>query len=162
MKNRLVSLVSIGALLTAAIACNMSTANMSSLKVSKDKEGKQETTSFKAGDTLYAAATISNSPGKVTVVYKVNADEVQGMTKGQTVPGTEVKLDLPSSGVASYSLPLPAGVKGGKYVLVADMLNETGEKKDGKSSNITIEASSAAPPATSNSNTSDDEDKDDN
>jgi len=38
-------------LIFAAQACNVSTANLSSLKVSKEKGGA-ETTSFKTGDTI--------------------------------------------------------------------------------------------------------------
>jgi hypothetical protein len=126
-----------------AAACSFSTANMSALKVSKDKEAKQETSTFKAGETIYANAVISNSMGKTTTKFTLKDD------KDTVIPGSEVKVDLASSGTAIYSLPIPTGVKGGKYTLTADMLDEKGEKKDGKTASITIEASpaSSAPPA---------------
>jgi hypothetical protein len=125
------------ALVAFAAACSFSTANMSSFKTSKDKEGKQEATTFKGGETLYANAIISNSMSKTTTKIWLVDD------KGKTVAGSEVKIDLPSSGTANYTLPLPAGVTGGKYTLNADMLDEKGEKKDGKSVAITIEAGAA-------------------
>ena len=53
--------------LVAMQGCSFSTANMSSLKTATDKEGKKETTSFKAGETLCGLAEISNNPGKVKV-----------------------------------------------------------------------------------------------
>jgi hypothetical protein len=138
-------------------ACSFSTANMSSLKTSTDKDGKAESTSFKGGDTLNAKAEIANSLSKVTVKFALVVEDVKGMTKGETVKGSEVKVDLPSSGTATYSLPIPAGVPGGTYKLTADMLNEGGEKKDGKTVNITV-AASAAPVAPK---AGDDEDADD-
>jgi len=118
--------------MTAAWECSIGEAKMSSFKTSKDKEGKTETTSFKAGETLYANAEIGGSSKTTTKIW------LQDDT-GKTIPGTEVKIDLPRNGTANYTLPLPASVPGGKYTLYADMLDEKGEKKDGKSVGITIE-----------------------
>lgn len=138
MKTKLTIFIS---LVVFAAACSFSTANMSSFKTSKDKEGKTESTTFKAGETLYANAEISNSMGKTTTKIYLQDD------KGKTMTGSEVKVDLASSGTANYTLPLPMGVAGGKYTVVAEMLDEKGEKKDGKSVAITIEAAPAPPPA---------------
>ena len=137
MKNGLGLLIVAMVLFTAGWACSATTANMSSFKTSKDKEGKTEATSFKGGETLYANAVISNAISKTTTKIWLVDD------KGKTVPGSEVKIDLPSAGTANYTLPLPAGVQGGKYTLNADMLDESGEKKDGKSVAITIEGGAA-------------------
>ena len=139
MKNAFSTFAAVATLILIALACNMSTANMSSLKVAKDKSGKQETTTFKAGETIYAVATISNSPGKTTTKFRLKADEVSGRTKGEVILGSEVAVELPGTGTAIYTLPIPASVIGGTFILEADMLNETGEKKDGKTSAITIE-----------------------
>ncbi len=115
------------------LACSASTANMSSLKTSTDKEGKSEAGKFKIGETMYGAATISNNPGKVKVkLYLVDP-------KGETIKGTDVSVDLDGDGVARYNLTLPEGMSAGKYKLNADMLIENGEKKDGKSVEVTIE-----------------------
>jgi len=139
VKKRIFVMLSIAAIAAAATACSFSTANMSSLKSFKDKDNKTAASSYKAGETIYATAEISNSMDKVTVKYSLN-DE-----KGVAQPGSEIKVDLPSSGSAKYTLPIPEGFKGGKFKLTADMLNEKGEKKDSKSIDITIEA--GAPPA---------------
>lgn len=136
-----------------SIACNMSTANMSSFTSSKDSDGKQETTTFKAGETLYANAVISNAPGKTTTKIYVQDD------KGKTVTGTEVKVELASSGIAKYSLPLPAGVSSGKYKLIAEMMDESGEKKDSKSIDISIEGAPAGSNPTDDSGDDADDDK---
>jgi uncharacterized protein YxeA len=115
------------------MACNMSTANMSSLKTSTDKEGKSETSKFKDGDTLYGTAAISNNPGKVKVkFYLVDS-------KGGTLKGSEVSVEVPGDGVANYNVPVSEGFPAGTYKLNAEMMNEEGEKKDSKSVNVTIE-----------------------
>jgi hypothetical protein len=166
VKNKFQLAFSIAALFVVGIACNMSTANMSSFTVSTDKDAKQQTTSFKSGDTIYGVATISNAPGKVSVKFQLTADDVKGMTKGEMVKGSDVNIDLPSGGTATYSLPIPDGVPSGKYILTADMHNETGEKKDSKTATLDIQGSKG-----SNSSKADDdddnpankvEDKDDN
>lgn len=139
MKNKLQFALSIAALLVAGLACNMSTANMSSLKVGKDEGVKQESSSFKIGETIHAIATISNAPGKTTVKFNLAADEVEGMTKGELVPGANVDLVVPDGGgTATYEITPPSGAPVGKYTLTADMHDESGEKKDGKTVSITI------------------------
>ena len=158
MKNGIGLLVVATVLFTAAFACNMSTANMASFKLFKDKDGKTETTSYKGGETIYGRAVIANNGGKVKVKMQVNVDDAAGMTKGDIVKGSEVTVDMDGDGTATYSLPIPSAVKGGKYIVTADMINDAGEKKDSKSVNITVTSDSS-------SNTSDthgDRDKDDN
>jgi hypothetical protein len=62
------------------------------------------------------------------------------MTKGDVIPGSEISVNLEGSGTTTYQLTIPANVKGGKFILEADMMNEAGEKKDGKTSQITVGA----------------------
>jgi hypothetical protein len=114
---------------------------MSSFKTSKDADGKQEASAFKTGETIYANAVISNAGDKVTVRMYLTSDDAA--KKDEPVPGSEVKVDLPGSGTAKYSLPIPDGIKGGKFTVVAEMLNDKGEKKDGKIAPITIEATAS-------------------
>jgi len=118
--------------------CSFSTANMSSFKTAKDKEGKSETTSFKTGDTIYGLATISSNPGKVKVNFSLIPEAAEGLTKGESIKGAEVSVSLDGDGVATFSLPVSAALPSGTYKLNADMVNEAGEKKDSKSANITV------------------------
>jgi hypothetical protein len=139
------------ALIGLLLACNASTANMSSLTTSSDKEGKSAQTKFKTGETIYGSAQISNNPGKVKVKLSL-ADP-----KGETIKGSEVSVDIDGDRKAEYSLALPAGVAPGTYTLKADMINEAGEKKDGKTTAVTIEAG-AAPVAPKSETSKDDSD----
>jgi hypothetical protein len=116
----------------AAFGCNVSTANLSSVKVSKDKDGASETSTFKAGDTIYGKAVVANNPGKVKVKLSL-FDE-----KGTALPGSEVSLDIEGDGSAKYSLPTTEEMPAGSYKLTADMINDAGEKKDSKTAAFTI------------------------
>lgn len=137
MKNILGLLIVALVLMTAAWECSIGEAKMSSFKTSKDKEGKTESATFKAGETLYAIAEIGGSSKTTTKFWLVDST-------GKTIPGSDVKVDLASGGKAIYTLALPAGIPGGKYTVNADMLDDKGEKKDGKTVAVTIEG--GAPP----------------
>lgn len=141
MKNRFFIYLTTIVIAAAATACSFSTASMSSFKTSKDKEGKTESTTFKAGETLYANAVITGSMSKTTT--KISMTD----PNGKPVTGSEVKVDLPGSGTAAYSVPLPMGAPGGKYTVTAEFLDDKGEKKDSKSVTVTIEAAPAPPAA---------------
>lgn len=122
----------------------MSTANMSSLTTSKDKEGNTPSTTFKLGDTIYATSTISNNSGKVKVNTYLVAVDAEGLAKDEVLKGSEVTVELSSDGTSNYSLPVTEAFPVGKYKLTADMVNEAGEKKDSRSTDITVENSAGA------------------
>lgn len=130
----------LGLLMIAALACNFSasTANISGLKLGKDKGVSQETSSFAPTDVIYAVGTISNSPGKVKVKGRLIVDEVAGQDSGP-VPGLEDTVDLPGSGTASFTFSPPAsGWPKGKYKIEVIMTNEDGQQKDQKTASFTI------------------------
>lgn len=159
MKNLKTFSIVIALFAFAAIACNYSTANLSSLTTSKDKEGKQESSAFKTGDTLFAKANVANNGGKVKVKLYLVADDVKGMTKGETLKGSDVTLDIDGDGFAEYNVPVTTGFLPGTYTLNADMINEAGEKKDNKTAKVTVAGAPADAPATepdTESNSADD------
>jgi hypothetical protein len=130
----------LGLLIFAGLACNFSasTANISGLKLGKDKDVTAETSSFAASDTVYAVATVSNAPGAVKVKGRLAIDEVEGEQSGP-IPGLEKTLDLPGSGTATYTFsPPPTGWPKGKYKVEVLMLDEKGEQKDQKTSNFSV------------------------
>jgi hypothetical protein len=133
-------ILGLGLVLIANVACNfsVSTANMSSLKLGKDKTVTQETSSFGTADTIYAVATISNAPGKVKVKGRLAVEDVPGQQTGP-IPGLETTLDLAGSGTATFTFSPPAdGWPKGKYNVEAVMLNENGEQKDQKTVSFTV------------------------
>jgi hypothetical protein len=130
----------LGLLLAVALACKFSasTANISSLKLGKDKAVTQESSSFAPGDTVYGVAEISNAPDKVKVTARLVADDVEGISNGP-IPNSDVSVDLPGSGTATFNFKGPGGTwPKGKYKMEVKMLNEEGEQKDQKSADFTV------------------------
>lgn len=124
-------LLALGLFLGVILACNATTANISSLKMSGDEEGKTEKKTFKPGDKVYAVATISNNPGKVQAKFRVLFDEVEGEKSGELVQGAEKTLDIEGSRPAIFWVTLPAsGFSNGRYKVEVSMLTENGEQKD--------------------------------
>lgn len=128
----------LGFWLIAVLACSASTANISGLKIGKDKDVSQETSSFGPNNTIYAIGTVSNAPGKVKVKGLLAFEDVAGQQAGP-IPNLEKTLDLPGSGTATYTFtPPPDGWPKGKYKVEVIMMNEAGEQKDQKSASFTV------------------------
>lgn len=130
----------LGLLIFAGLACNFSasTANISDLKLGKDKDVSAAAGSFAASDTVYALATVSNAPGAVKVKGRLVIDEVEGEQSGP-IPGLEKTLDLPGSGTATYTFsPPPSGWPKGKYKVEVFMLDDKGEQKDQKTAAFSV------------------------
>jgi hypothetical protein len=131
--------ISLCMLLAVVLACSATTANISSLKVSTDEEGKNEAKSFKPGDKAFAIAQISNNSGKVKAKFRVLFDDVPGQTSGTLVPGAEKTLDVEGSRPAIFWVTLPAeGFDNGRYKFEVSMLTESGEQKDQKTATFDV------------------------
>jgi hypothetical protein len=125
--------------IAAIPGCNFTTANISSFVVSKDKEGTQAATQFNPHETIYAKATLSNVPSKVTVKWRVVAVKVEGEKENSAIEGLDRSFDLPSDGTSSYQLSPPEqGIPVGTYKIEAHMLTEGGDEKDLKSATVTV------------------------
>jgi len=127
-------------MLLVALACKFSatTANISSLKLGKNKTVSSETSNFGPSDTVYAVAEISNASEKLKVKGRLAIEDVPGQKTGP-IPGLEDEVDLPGSGTATFSFTPPAsGWPKGKYKVDVIMLNEAGEQKDEKSATFTV------------------------
>jgi len=140
-RNSLVLAVASGCLLAVLLACNFSatTANISSVKLGKDRNVNQETTTFAPSDPIYVVATISNAPGKVKVKGQMIVDSAEGLSAGP-FPGLEKTLDLDGSGTATYSFtPPPSGWPKGKYKVDVTMMDDSGAQKGQKSVGFSVE-----------------------
>lgn len=132
--------VCLGLLLVGAVACsfNVSTANISSLKLGTNEKVSNPTSTFSGTDTIYGVAEVSNAPSKVKVKGTFVVDSVEGEKSGP-VPGLETTVDLPGSGTATFTFtPPPTGWPKGKYKLEVVMLNENGEQKDHKTAEFSV------------------------
>ncbi|MDX6445713.1 MAG: hypothetical protein QOH71_2787 [Blastocatellia bacterium] len=132
---RSIFVLSLGLLVVLALACKFSasTANISGLKLSKDKAAATETSTFAPTDTVYAVATIANAPGKVKVKGSLIIEDAPNEK------GPESTIDLSGSGTATFTFTPPAsGFPPGKYKIEVTLMDENGDKKDSKSASFTV------------------------
>jgi hypothetical protein len=127
-----------GMLLAILMACSFSTANLSSLKLGKDKAVSSESSSFAPADTVYAVATVANAPGAVKVKGVLAFEDVAGEQAGP-IPGLEKTLDLPGAGTATYTFTPPtSGWPKGKYRIEVTLMDDSGAQKDQKTASFTV------------------------
>ena len=138
MQTKINLIIASGLLLAAVLACSASTANISAVKIGKDKSVTTEASAFEGSDPVYAVATISNAPGKVKVKGRLAFEDVPGQQAGP-IPGLEKTLDLDGSGTATYTFtPPPDGWPKGKYKIEVILMDDKGEQKDTKSATFSV------------------------
>jgi len=139
-RNTLVLFIASGFLLAVVLACNFSatTANISSIKIGKDRNVNQEAATFAPSDPIYVVAAISNAPGKVKVKGQMIVESAEGLSAGP-FPNLEKTLDLDGSGTATYSFtPPPSGWPAGKYKVEVTMMDDSGAQKDQKTVSFSV------------------------
>ena len=135
---RWTSLLAFGVVLAVVLACGATTANISSLKISTDEDGKNETKTFKPGDKVYAVAQIANNGGKVEAKFRVLYDDVEGEQSGSQVSRAEKTLEVEGNRPAIFWITLPSsGFKNGRYKVEVNMMY-AGEQKDQKTSTFEV------------------------
>ena len=141
MKNTTHRLSLAGAALLLALlaACSVTTANLSSFKLGKDKEVTAEASKFAPTEEIWAKTEVSNVPSKVTLKFSLILVKVEGQPENLHNPGTDYSLDMASSGVGTYHLTPPeSGWPAGKYRVEVAMITDSGEQKDQKTAEFTV------------------------
>lgn len=131
---------SLSLMLMVLSACHFSftTANISDLRLGKDKAVSQPTTSFASNDKIYAVADISNAPSAIKVKGRLLVDAVEGQKSGP-IPGIETTVDMNGSGSANFTFtPPPAGWPKGRYKVEVFMLDSDGVQKDQKVADLSV------------------------
>jgi len=131
MKNKLNTIIAVGVLVFIAMACNASftTANISSFNFGKNNSADPPTTTFEAGEKVFAVAVVSNTSSKHKMRFKfesVSNNGVQPLTK---------ELDFEGSRPVFLELTIPAG---GEYKVEAALFDDQGKEIDKKSGNFTV------------------------
>ena len=136
MRKNINLMIGLGLLLAVVMACGATTANISSVKISTDENGKNETKTFKPGDKVYTVAQVSNNGGKVDVKWRLLYDD--GDKAGQMVPQTEKTVEVQGDAPAVFWVTLPpAGAQNGRYKSEVSMMY-SGEQKDQKTATFEI------------------------
>lgn len=156
--NRLNSLLAVGLLAAVALACNFNftTANISSVTLSRSSSAGQQTTSFSPNDTVYAIAAVGGAGTRHKVKGRVLFGNVEGYTAGDAVPGLETEVELPGSGTATFNFSVPGrGWPNGTYRVEVTLFNDRNEQVDQKTAEFTVTGGQSgrgagAPPANAN------------
>ena len=126
-------------LIITACSFSFTTSHISSLILTKEKDGTIATDRFDPHDNVYAKAILSNLSGKVTLKWRLIAEKVSGQPDNFAVADLDKTFELPSDGSSDYSLSPPdAGWPQGNYRIELHMLVESGEEKDLKTAPFTI------------------------
>jgi hypothetical protein len=137
-KTKLNALLALGVLIAVLLACNFTTANLRSFKISKDEAGKSEASTFRPGEKVYAIAEVANNGGKVETKFRVVYDQVDGQKSGELVQGAEKTLEIEGNRPAIFWVTLPPqGFDNGRYKVEVTMLKD-GEEKDKKSATFEV------------------------
>ena len=136
-KKRWDLVISLGLLLGLVLACGATTANISSLKISTDEDGKNEATTFKPGDKVYSVTQVSNNGGgTVQIKGRILYDE--GEKAGTVLQGSEKTLDVEGDKTAFFWIKLPeSGFANGRYKTEVSMIYG-GEQKDQKTATFEV------------------------
>jgi hypothetical protein len=154
MKSKINLIISLGVLVFIAMACNASftTANISSFNFGKNDKAEPATTTFNAGEKIYAVANVSNTSSKTKVRFKV-----ESASGGSQQPLTK-EVELPGDGRAYLEITTaPAG----EYKAEAVLLDESGKEIDKKSGTFSVKGGSTetTKPASESNKDADSEDK---
>ena len=137
-RNRRASWGGLLVLVLLACGCELTTANISSVKLTKDKAGSVEASTFAPHDIIYTKATVSNVPSPVKLTFRVVAEKVEGHPDNTPVP-VENTQELPDDGWVLFTLePPPNGWPVGKYRAEIRMLTESGTQKHQKDATFTV------------------------
>lgn len=143
--------LALGCVVAVFSACsfNLTSANIRSLKISKDEDGKQEATNFGPGEKVYALADIANNVGTVKVKFRVLYDDVAGKESGTALGGAEKTLDIEGSRPAIFWVTLPReSFTNGRYKAEVTMFALNGDQKGQSTAVFNVEGfgASSAPP----------------
>lgn len=146
MTNKINSIIALGILILASMACNFSysTANLSDLKFGKDKDASSPTTTFKPEDEIYAVTAVNNTSGKNKVNFRLLFDEVEGAKPGAVAYKVEKELEVDGSRPLWLNFSVPGGMVPGTYKVEAVLSGEDGKEHDRKVSSFTVEGKAKA------------------
>ena len=131
----------LGLLIFAGLACNFSasTANLSGLKLGKDQAVTTETSSFAAGDTVYALATVSTRRARSR--SKGSSSSTASRASGASYRPRSRKDSRPPRQHHGHLHLLPRPPRAGPRANTrskSGLLDEKGEEKDKKTADFSV------------------------
>jgi len=164
MTNKISSIFALGILMLASMACNfsVSTANLSDLKLGKDKDASGAAASFKAADEIFAVTAVNNASGKNKVKFRLVFDKVEGGQSGAVAYKLEKEMEVEGSRPIWFNFSVPGGFIPGSYKVECVLTGEDGKELDRKTGNFTIAGGSNDKTAQPEADKTQDNDSEDN
>jgi hypothetical protein len=149
MKNKINSIFGLGFLILASMACNFSfsTANLSEIKLGKDKNASGAATTFKPDDEIFAVSAINNAMSKSKVKFRLTFDKAEGAQTGAVAYKLEKEMEVEGSREIWFNFSVPGGFAPGSYKIEAVLSGEDGKELDRKTSSFGIAGESSKKPA---------------
>src|SRR5687767_4805175 len=121
MTNKINSIIALGTLILVSMACNFSysTANLSELKLGKDKDVSSPSTTFKPEDEISAVTEVNNASGKNKVKFRLLYDDVEGAKSGTLAYKLETEFETDGSHKVWFNFFVPGGMVPGTYKVEA-------------------------------------------
>ena len=123
-----------------SLACNFSTstANLSDVKLGKDKDASSPMTSFNANDEIFVVTGVNSAIGKNKVKFRVLFDKVDGSPTGTVAYKLEKEMDVEGSRAVWFNFSMPGGFAPGSYKTEVILTNEEGKELERKNGSFTI------------------------
>jgi hypothetical protein len=127
------------------LACSFSTANLSDVKLGKDKSATGSTTNFKPQDEIFAVTAVNNAGGKNKVKFRLLFDEVEGAKSGSVAYKLDKVLEVEGSRDVWFNFSAPGeGIVPGSYKVEAVLLGEDGKELDRKTTTFSVNGTNSS------------------
>ena len=146
MTSKVSAMLAIGLLVLVSLACNasFSTANLSEIKVGKDKDATGAGMKFKPEDEIFAVTGVNNASGKNKVKFRLLFDNVEGGQTGAVAYKLDKELEVDGSRPIWFNFSVPGGIVPGTYKAEAVLTSEDGKELDRKTGSFTVEGTAKA------------------
>lgn len=117
MKNKLVVLFAVLALVASSLACSFGDPALDNVRTAKDQDGNQPSSVFSAGDTIYVVTDLSNGVIGNVVTSKWYAVNVEGVDANLMFDEADINIEEDgfNGTVYFYYPPQDGGWPAGSY-----------------------------------------------
>lgn len=118
MRNKLVVLFAVLALVASSLACSFGDPTLDNVRTAKDQDGNQPSSVFSAGDTIYVVTDLSNGAAGNVVNSKWYAVNVEGIEANLMFDEADINIEEDGfNGTVYFYYPPPedGGWPAGSY-----------------------------------------------
>lgn len=110
MRNKLVVLLAVLALVASSLACSFGDPTLDNVRTAKDQDGNQPSSVFSAGDTIYVVTDLSNGAIGNVVTSKWYTVNVEGLEANLMFDEADINIEEDGfNGTVYFYYPPPDG-----------------------------------------------------